>query len=583
MLWEVMTEFEKKEMLLRMRIPPPPSAHTPSVPSPSSASSPSHPSTTTATTAKSRILYDIPCKVCHDHSSGKHYGIFACDGCAGFFKRSIRRARQYVCKSKSEAGCLVDKTHRNQCRACRLSKCLQAGMNKEAVQHERGPRNSTLRRQMSLYFKESSPELNPPLQLHHPHSHHPHHHHHAHRSLPAPALPPRSLSLSGVATSSSTSLDVESLRGSPPPATVLPSQILKPATNAVTAASTSSSSSSTSSLSSLTSSNTSSTASSSSPLTPPIPPIAPNQPPGLPLGSPLTPSVDLKMNLMLPLPHHLTSGAASALSHPKILRHSSTALPEEMVNIMMMNSSTLDRRRQASSFTIPTSSTLHAPTPRYPHELGLPLFSCSDGVCETAARLLFMNVRWAKHLPAYAALPYRDQLTLLEWGWRELFVLSAAQFLLPVEVGASLASCGLTSETSNAFLVAILRDIKLFQDIITKFKEMCVDPTEYACLKAIVLFKTVWEKGSGGGREVTTELRDVTAVAALQDQAQLALSKYITTAYPSQPFRFGKLLLLLPSLRAVGTPAIVELFFRRTIGSIPIERIVCDMYKTVDF
>ena len=27
-------------------------------------------------------------------------------------------------------------------------------MNKDAVQHERGPRNSTLRRQMSLYFKE---------------------------------------------------------------------------------------------------------------------------------------------------------------------------------------------------------------------------------------------------------------------------------------------------------------------------------------------------------------------------------------------------------------------------------------------
>ena len=23
---------------------------------------------------------DIPCKVCQDHSSGKHYGIYACDG-----------------------------------------------------------------------------------------------------------------------------------------------------------------------------------------------------------------------------------------------------------------------------------------------------------------------------------------------------------------------------------------------------------------------------------------------------------------------------------------------------------------------
>ncbi|VDP09825.1 unnamed protein product [Soboliphyme baturini] len=103
-----------------------------------------------------RILLDIPCKVCHDHSSGKHYGIFACDGCAGFFKRSIRRNRQYVCKAKGllqEGNCMVDKTHRNQCRSCRLNKCINSGMNKEAVQHERGPRNSTLRRQMSLYFK----------------------------------------------------------------------------------------------------------------------------------------------------------------------------------------------------------------------------------------------------------------------------------------------------------------------------------------------------------------------------------------------------------------------------------------------
>ncbi|XP_076174116.1 nuclear receptor subfamily 2 group E member 1 isoform X3 [Ptiloglossa arizonensis] len=87
-------------------------------------------------------LLDIACNVCGDRSSGKHYGIYSCDGCSGFFKRSIHNRRDYICKGQDDmkGRCPIDKTHRNHCRACRLAKCFAANMNKDAVQHERGPR-----------------------------------------------------------------------------------------------------------------------------------------------------------------------------------------------------------------------------------------------------------------------------------------------------------------------------------------------------------------------------------------------------------------------------------------------------------
>ncbi|XP_041705194.1 nuclear receptor subfamily 2 group F member 6-like isoform X2 [Coregonus clupeaformis] len=78
----------------------------------------------------------VDCVVCGDKSSGKHYGVFTCEGCKSFFKRSIRRNLNYSCRSNRE--CQIDQHHRNQCQYCRLKKCFRVGMRKE-VQRGRIP------------------------------------------------------------------------------------------------------------------------------------------------------------------------------------------------------------------------------------------------------------------------------------------------------------------------------------------------------------------------------------------------------------------------------------------------------------
>nr|7XV6_A Chain A, NR2C2 protein [Homo sapiens]7XV6_B Chain B, NR2C2 protein [Homo sapiens] len=77
------------------------------------------------------------CVVCGDKASGRHYGAVSCEGCKGFFKRSVRKNLTYSCRSNQD--CIINKHHRNRCQFCRLKKCLEMGMKMESVQSERKP------------------------------------------------------------------------------------------------------------------------------------------------------------------------------------------------------------------------------------------------------------------------------------------------------------------------------------------------------------------------------------------------------------------------------------------------------------
>ena len=66
-------------------------------------------------------------------------------------------------------------------------------------------------------------------------------------------------------------------------------------------------------------------------------------------------------------------------------------------------------------------------------------------------------------------------------------------------------------------------------------------------------------------------------IEQLQEKSQCALEEYCRSQYPSQPSRFGKLLLRLPSLRTVSSAVIEQLFFIRLVGKTPIETLIRDM------
>lgn len=118
-----------------------------------------------------------------------------------------------------------------------------------------------------------------------------------------------------------------------------------------------------------------------------------------------------------------------------------------------------------------------------------------DNVCETAARLLFSAVEWARNIPFFPDLQLTDQVALLKLSWNELFVLNTAQSAIPLHVSTLLAAAaasagGQMGHHGDRGMSAFVDQIRIFQEQVERLRLLNVDSAEYSCLKAIVLFSS---------------------------------------------------------------------------------------------
>lgn len=70
------------------------------------------------------------CVVCGDRATGYHFHALTCEGCKGFFRRTVSKTIGPICPFAGR--CEVSKAQRRHCPACRLQKCLNVGMRKDS-------------------------------------------------------------------------------------------------------------------------------------------------------------------------------------------------------------------------------------------------------------------------------------------------------------------------------------------------------------------------------------------------------------------------------------------------------------------
>jgi hypothetical protein len=430
------------------------------------------------------------CVVCGDRASGRHYGAISCEGCKGFFKRSIRKQLGYQCRGNKN--CEVTKHHRNRCQYCRLQKCLAMGMRSDSVQHERKPMTEKRDFASSIGMNNSASgfSANPANKIF------------IRKDLvmdsKSSVLPP-SFTLSDLGLMSSKTTDADTVHQ------LSPSQISVEEDGSTDS---------------------------------------------------FLASEDINDAYSLVRDKNLISRALETVA--KNLNGSEgfgLNVDYESEGVFELEGVLLLEQH------IPFN--LQTPSP-------MPAYLNVHYICESASRLLFLSVHWARSIPAFQLLSADAHIVLVRGCWAELFALGLAQCSEVLSLPAILSSIvnhlqdSVVREKISALHVKQVTDhICRLQEYVNGMARLQVDEHEYAYLKAITLF-------SADHPGLLTRRQ----VEKFQEKAFQELRSYVSQTFPEDRDRFPRLLLRLPPLRALQPQVMEELFFAGLIGNVQIDSVI---------
>ncbi|XP_051509764.1 nuclear receptor subfamily 2 group C member 2 isoform X1 [Myxocyprinus asiaticus] len=465
------------------------------------------------------------CVVCGDKASGRHYGAVSCEGCKGFFKRSVRKSLTYSCRSNQD--CVVNKHHRNRCQFCRLRKCLEMGMKMESVQSERKPID--LPREKPVNCAASTEKI------------------YIRKDLRSPLIATPTF-ITEKDSSRSGLLDSGMLVNIQQPFIQADGTLL------------------------LATDKTESAQGDLGTLANVVTSLA-NLNDSLNNGDTSDSQLDES-------PSEITRAfdtLAKALNPSDVAEGQSLSeVGGAMIQVISRDQITPLIEVEGPLLTdthVNFKLTMPSPMPEYLNV---------HYICESASRLLFLSMHWARSIPAFLALGQECNTALVRACWNELFTLGLAQCAHIMSLSTILAAIinHLQSSIQDVDKLSSER-IKLVMEHIWKLQEFCnrmakleTDGYEYAYLKAIILFSPDHPG-----------LSSCSQIEKFQEKAQMELQDYVQKTYPDDTYRLARILLRLPALRLMSSSITEELFFTGLIGNVPIDSIIPYILKmeTADY